>query len=164
MFGLRTRWHLYLCLCPLALHPISPQITSSLSHQYFLPLSRQSLLFSTNFSFDIVSRSVLFQLYGDIELNPISQIPLFVVDFIVLFFDASLFPYFGESCYRSLIKSNQFLWLNWLIWSNYISSCECNKVVSAFWLFCRRSHFVFKFLLFFIVFRCLISFISIELL
>ena len=45
-----------------------------------------------------------------------------------------------------------------------ISSCECNKVVSAFWSFCRRSHFVFKFLLFFIVFRCLISFISIELL
>ena len=32
-----------------------------------------------------------------------------------------------------------------------ISSCECNKVVSAFWSFCRRSHFVFKFLLFFIV-------------
>ena len=47
---------------------------------------------------------------------------------------------------------------------HHISSCECNKVVSAFWSFCRRSHFVFKFLLFFIVFRCFISIISIELL
>ena len=50
------------------------------------------------------------------------------------------------------------------LWQQNVSSCECNKVVSAFWSFYRRSHFVFKFLLFFIVFRCLISFISMELL
>ena len=51
-----------------------------------------------------------------------------------------------------------------LIWCVNNSSCECNKVVSAFWSFCRRCGFVFKFLLFFIVFRCLISFIKIKLL
>ena len=38
------------------------------------------------------------------------------------------------------------------------SSSECNKVVSAFWSLCRRCRFVVKFLLFFIVFRHLISF------
>ena len=49
---------------------------------------------------------------------------------------------------------------NW----KYISSCECNKVVSAFWSFYRRCRLVFKFLLFFIVFRCLNLFIKIKLL
>ena len=35
-------------------------------------------------------------------------------------------------------------------------SCECSKFIFAFWLFCRRCHFVFKFLLCFTVFRYLI--------
>ena len=46
---------------------------------------------------------------------------------------------------------------------NSKSPCECNKVVTAFWSFCRRSHFVFKFP-FFMVFTYPISFINIELL
>ena len=46
---------------------------------------------------------------------------------------------------------------------NSKSPCECNKVVTAFWSFCRRSHFVFKFP-FFMFFTYPISFINIELL
>ena len=34
-------------------------------------------------------------------------------------------------------------------------SCECNRVISAFWLFCRRYHFVFKILLLYIILAAL---------
>ena len=45
------------------------------------------------------------------------------------------------------------------------SSCECKKVISAVLLFCKVSSFVFRFLLFFIVFGCLFFFFTnIELL
>ena len=42
-------------------------------------------------------------------------------------------------------------------------SRECNKVVSEFLLFCRRCHFVLKFLLVLVVLKHLISFIETEL-
>ena len=40
-----------------------------------------------------------------------------------------------------------------------ISSCECNKVVSVFWLFCRKCRFVFIFFYFFKFFFINLSFL-----
>ena len=45
---------------------------------------------------------------------------------------------------------------------DHIWSCEWNKIVSAFWPIGRRCHFVFKFLLFFIVFMCFVSFVKLT--
>ena len=68
-------------------------------------------------------------------------------------------------CFKIQDSLNYTMHLGESIFSNIIS-CKYNNVVSAFWSFCSRCHFVFNinFLLLYFVSRCLISFIKIELL
>ena len=68
--------------------------------------------------------------------------------------------------WRAIINAQQQESTEWVseCWRGTTSSCECNKVVSVFWSFCRRCLSVFKFLLPFIVFKRPFSFIKIELL
>ena len=49
------------------------------------------------------------------------------------------------------ISSNVSYWKH-----SCISSCKCNKVVSAFWSFCGKCHFVFIFFFFFFLLICFI--------
>ena len=58
-------------------------------------------------------------------------------------------PYSGSKTYYFLEK--------------FISSAQCKSVVSAFWSFCRRSHFMLKIPLFFLVFWHLIFTLKLSL-
>ena len=61
--------------------------------------------------------------------------------------------------FQMLSQETAATWLS----LGFISSAQCKSVVSAFWSFCRRSHFMLKIPLFFLVFWHLIFALKLSL-